>query len=586
MAPLFLLAAPQVTLRSLFDRPSEEMNLAWIKLFIAAAAILALFYEASRQAEGNPVAPRARKAVAGFLAFASIVAYFQFFNTGYQDFYHRWEFFHYYVGSKYFRELGYDNLYRCTAVAELDLGYQRDVRARKLRDLGHTNLIISTTEALAHPEVCKDVFSTERWDAFKKDVDFFRKEAGAGSWWHDMQKDHGYNPTPVWGLTGWLFASLHPAEKWYMQLLSGLDLGLFAATFGCVAWAFGWRVAALGIIFWGTQGASPFFWTGGAFLRQDWLFFTIASACMVRKRKYFWGGAFLMYGTLLRVFPLFFFGGWAVVAAAYAYRAYRAHARGPGGGGDVEAKGYRDFKRSAKAAGDRLTLNALLHPQLKLVATGALAAGLVLIPASVAVDGVRAWPDFVQHILVHNKTPLTNHMGWRTIVGHAADGRMQFVRDNRLIDPFSKWKDMRRERVQAKAAFYYGGIALMGAFFVYACWHLKNLWVVEALGCLLVMLGSELTCYYFSFFIFAAMLSRGRKPLEVGLLAASVLTQFCTTQYVFYDDRFTGMTVVFLNLALFMLALYTRRPKATLAEVMTPAPAVTGALSVPPAADG
>src|SRR5688572_13090918 len=122
MAPLFLLSAPQVTLRSLFDRPSEEMNLAWIKLFIAAAAILALFYEASRQAEGNPVALRTRKAVAGFLAFASIVAYFQFFNTGYQDFYHRWEFFHYYVGSKYFRELGYDNLYRCTAVAELDLG--------------------------------------------------------------------------------------------------------------------------------------------------------------------------------------------------------------------------------------------------------------------------------------------------------------------------------------------------------------------------------------------------------------------------------------------------------------------------------
>ncbi|HEU4536382.1 MAG TPA: hypothetical protein VFS00_19795, partial [Polyangiaceae bacterium] len=148
----------------------------------------------------------------------------------------------------------------------------------------------------------------------------------------------------------------------------------------------------------------------------------------------------------------------------------------------------------------------------------------------------------------------------------------------------AKWKDMRRERVQTQRAFHLGGIALMGALFVYACWHLKNLWVVEALGCLLVVLGAELTCYYYSFFVFAAMLSRGRRPLEIGLLAASVLTQLCNLHFVFYDDRFVGMSIVFLNLALFMVALYTRRPKATLAEVMTPAPVVGAALSVPPAA--
>ncbi len=226
-----------------------------------------------------------------------------------------------------------------------------------------------------------------------------------------------------------------------------------------------------------------------------------------------------------------------------------------------------------------------MHPDHRRLAAGALAAALVLVPASAAIAGPKAWPEFVQHIIVHNKTPLTNHVGWRTLVGHGDEGRMQYVRDQRLVDPFVRWKAMRRERVQEKAPIYYGGIATMGALFVYACWHLKNLWVVEALGCLPAFLGAELTCYYYSFFVFGAMLSRGRRPLELGLLLAAVLTQFCNLHYVFYDDRFAGMSIVFLNLSLFMVALYARRPKATLAEVMTPAPAV-GALAAPPAADG
>lgn len=536
----YLLAAANLSIADLFDRPGyDENHLAQLKLFFALFTLVILYYEASREMEGNPVPLRWKKIVAGILGVAGVVAYFQFFQIGYKEFYHRWEFFHYYVGSKYYKEIGFEGIYTCAAVAEFDLGYQKEARTRKLRDL-RENLIVPTKDILEHPERCKAAFTPERWDAFKADIDFFRR-VSLGNYWTDMQKDHGYNPPPVWGLTGWLFSSLHPATEGYCQLLSSLDILLFSAMFGMVGWAFGWRVMCVALIFWGTQDASPFYWTGGAFLRQDWLFYTIASACMLRKQKYFWGGAFLMYGTLLRVFPLFFFAGWIVVAAAQLWRSYK--------------KGAISMP--------------ITHRK---VLAGSVAAALVLIPASSMVHGWRAWPDFIHHISVHNSTPLTNHMGWKTIVAHRADGRMAVAKDPKLTDPFEKWKDMRRERVQQLKVVYLGGIAVMFGAFCWACWRLKNLWIVEALGCLLVTIGVELTCYYYSYFIFGAMLSKVRRHIEWALLVTSALTEIAHLQLNWFDDRFTAMSVAFLVLSLFMVMLFSRRPWKQAATVMTPAP--------------
>lgn len=529
-------AAPKFDFASLLAKPGySEDNLARMKLIIAVVALVALFYEASRESEGNPVSLRWKKIAGSFIAVLGIISYFQFFQIGYKEFYHRWEFYHYYIGAKYYRQIGFEGIYTCTAVAESELpGGLADVKVRKLRDL-RVNLIVDTSHWLEHPEECKAGFKGDekRWESFKQDVAFFKKVM-YGEYWRNSQKDHGYNPPPVWGITGALFAELHPATEVYMKLLSCLDPILFALMFGMIAWAFGWRVMVIAIAFWGTQDASPFYWTGGAFLRQDWLFYTIASACMIRKRKYFWGGAFMTYGTLLRVFPMFFFIGWAVVALSHWWR-------------------HRSLKKQ--------------HLSL---AAGALAAGLVLIPVSAGVHGMRAWPEFVHHILVHAGTPLTNNMGWKTIVAHSAEGRMQVAKDPRLQDPFEKWKDMRKQRVKSLAPIYYGGIALMMAAFIFACWKLKSLWIVQALGCLPTMILVEVTCYYYSYFIFGALLSKGRRPIEFALLAAALLTEVCHLNYGFFDDRFTAMSVVYLVLALFQVGMYMRRPWLRAGEITQP----------------
>src|SRR5262249_17340754 len=153
------------------------------------------------------------------------------------------------------------------------------------------------------------------------------------------------------------------------------------------------------------------FWTGGAFMRQDWLFFLVLSACLVRKRYYVLGGAAFAYSTLLRVFPVFFLSGWAVVAGVYVWK----------------------HKRMA--------------PHHLRVMLGGLGATAALFSISVAVAGWPSYSEFTRHILLHNRTPLTNNMGVQTVLAHSAEGRMELVQDEKHTDPFDDWKRMRTDRL-------------------------------------------------------------------------------------------------------------------------------------------
>src|SRR5262249_27193116 len=74
-------------------------------------------------------------------------------------------------------------------------------------------------------------------------------------------------------------------------------------------WAFGWRVLCVALIAFGTNFPSRFYWTGGAYLRWDWLFYLVGGICLVRKDPPLAGGFSLGYSTLLRVFPGFVFVG-------------------------------------------------------------------------------------------------------------------------------------------------------------------------------------------------------------------------------------------------------------------------------------
>ena len=140
------------------------------------------------------------------LGLAGALCWTNLLQFNFPGFGHPSETFHYYVGAKYFRELGYERLYHCTALADAEALGEEQVARRRLRDL-RSNELVSATRALEDPEACRAHFTPERWQAFVHDVAWFRAQVPARRWLLS-QMDHGYNGTPAWGLFGGLLASL------------------------------------------------------------------------------------------------------------------------------------------------------------------------------------------------------------------------------------------------------------------------------------------------------------------------------------------------------------------------------------------
>lgn len=550
--------------------PDYDRTVKIAKAAIAMAAAGAVFYEAHRKGIGRPVAERWKKFVGITLAIAAITTYFDGFRFGFPKYYHRWDQYHYYMGSKYFHELGYDGLYRCGVVAQDEMGlvkYRPDrivpssgraaaVRTidmskemrdpdKKVRNLGGDNLLMPVKDILAAPEQCRNLFSAERWQEYKADVEFYRIVSGIG-YWTDMQKDHGFNPPPVWAIAGTFFSQLAPASVSYLQFLATLDVLYLMGMFAVLFWGFGWRTFAVGAIFWGTQSSAPFYWTGGAFLRQDWLFFMVLSVACIRKRCFKTAGAALVYSGLLRVFP-----GLVVIGTLVPFVAH-------------------------------LVKHRRFHPDHLKMLWGGVIAAAVLMPTSIWVCGKDSYQQFYRHTIeVHDETPLTNHMGLRVIVAHkfvdlqAAwppvkiatgmdSGRMKYTRDNSLNDPFEIWKRMRNERyVQYKwVAYGLTGLTL-GAFVLIAA-RIKSLWVAQCLAQIFIIMMSQLTCYYYSFMILGAPLAKLRKPIELGLFGLSAITEIIWLNSYWNDDRYTALTIASLLFCYVLLGLFWRKDTWTL----------------------
>jgi hypothetical protein len=554
------------------------------KAMIAITAAGAVFYEQHRAGMRRPVSERWKRFVGLSLGIAAICTYFNGLNFGFPKYYHRWEHFHYYMGAKYFPEMGYDGLYRCTAIAQDELGVvtaapgeqpfwferrldmKKEVRHpdKKIRNLGGDNLLMPVTEVLEHPETCKAHFSDARWSEFKEDVKFFRMACDK-KYWEDMQGDHGYNPPPVWTIGGYFFSSLQPAGKvfdlpivgktLYLQVLAMVDVAYLAGIFALFWWAFGWRVAAVGAVLFGTQGWAPIFWTQGAFLRQDWLFFIVLAACAARKKHYYLAGAAMVYAGLLRIFPGLMVIGWLALAGHYLWK----H-------------------------------KTLSKPMLKLLAGGTLAAAL-LIPLSLKVAGKDSYQQFYHHTLeIHDKTPLTNHMGWRVIISQKVpfeipgvgigvgqqSGRMKYVKDDKLRDPFEVWMRMRNERYAKLRLVAYGVTALVLAFFVWMTRRMKSLWLAQCLAQIFVIMMSQLTSYYYAFLVLLAPLTKAQRRLEVPIFGLSALSQGIYIVFGWNDDKYWSLTFITLAFCGGMLCAFTSpEDRAKLMFWKKPAPRST-----------
>jgi hypothetical protein len=459
-------------------------------------------------------APRARQKLRDGLLIAvgvlSFCSYWNFFQWHFGNYVHIWDTFHYYIGSKYFKELSYDRLYECAAVADSeDPAVRRRVELRKIMNL-RTNMLGGTQDILAHPERCKDHFTPERWQSFKDDIAFFRGRHGVKRW-EEAQTDHGYNATPVWNIVGTTLANTGPATVSQIETLTKIDPAFIVGMLIMTWWAFGWRVMCIALAVFATNFPSRFYWTGGAFLRWDWLFYLIGGVCLVRKERPVLGGFFLGYSALLRVFPMFVFTGPLLVVIRQLW-------------------GERAADRPAwkpQAAGSLGALLARVDRRYLSLFGGAALSAAILVPLSlVTSSGVDGYRRFVQNTEKHKETPLTNYMGLRTIVAYKPSEAGRVLRTDKLEDPWGAWKKAKLRTFSERRFWYY----LLVAGFVALLWMgLRNVvdpWVACCMGAMMIAIGVELTCYYYSFLFVVALLYEKRREAGAAMLAVTATTGF------------------------------------------------------------
>lgn len=486
----------------------NDRSAQFVEFFLAlgAAAVIYWGMQLARQGRGRDYQLlRDRLLVA--IGFCCAFAFTNFGKGHFGVFVHTWDTYHYYIGAKYFPELGYDKLYDCAMVADAESGFGQQAARRVITDL-RTNDMVRTTDLLAHPERCKDSFSPERWEAYKKDLNYYRSLMNEQRW-TDMHRDHGFNGTPVWILLPIVLSNMGAVNEFQMVTLNLLDPLYIILAAVMIWWAFGPRTFAIAMVVLGTNFPNRFYWTGGSLLRYDWLFYLVASICLLKKDRPFLAGMAFAYTTLLRLFPGLAAVGPAMAAAAY----YQLHRK--------------------------------LDPRFIRYVAGGVVATVLLVGTSLAtLGGVESWKTFRHNTEKHASTPLTNHMGLPTVLSWRPSTTGAVMYERFAIDPWGAWKAERLANLKQLRPLF---IALCLGAAALIFFALRNSgaepWMGAAMGTGFIVFGAELTCYYYCFLMGMALLHEKRR--EVGLLLATMTaaTIFLSGEGAPRFGLFAGMSV-------------------------------------------
>jgi len=273
----------------------------------AALLLLFLFWWLHRKEQKPAWLVVTASALATLLAGVAFVFYFSVGVFRYGQYMNTHDVTHYYLGSKYSRELGYTHLYDACLVA--------DSEGRRLA--GPDSIIrrqtdynfVSAKSILRDSAKYKAMFTPARWAEFRKDVAFFQSIMPVKAW-HTILRDKGYNATPVWNMVARYLSNTFSTESWgEIWFLLGLDLLLLGVMLILVGATFGWDAAMFATIFFAANVFMTFTHIKGGFLRMDWVTLLVMTVCMLKLGHYRIAGAMAAYAALARVFPAVFVFG-------------------------------------------------------------------------------------------------------------------------------------------------------------------------------------------------------------------------------------------------------------------------------------
>lgn len=427
---------------------------------------------------------------------------------------HYHEFYHYYLGSKYFREFGYQDLYRATVIADFEDAPERFEPEDLARDLESNRVDLRRGDIVRDRQRIDASISRERWREFKSEVAFFRTlypnpRAAAG-----FQLDHGYNGTPLsTAILGLLAEQPFADLETFIARVRWLDLYLVLLLTCLVARFEGWELALGFLFFWSVNPLNDYGYIGGSYLRYDhFVALGLALLCFAR-RSLVLSGFFFAVAALLRLFPALF------VLSLFAHDCLTGEAR------------------------QRFARNRRLY--LSFGVTSLLLFGLT--SSLRAPDGANAWTAFYRRIEQHASNLAPNRIGLRNLINYSHEQNVEQARASNLV-----WDQETARRFEARKGYY----ALVAALLLgLALWPLRRGGERDAaaLGIGLAFILLSLAHYYYAMLALIPLIFRGARP--VSLLLAGCMLVFVLLESVAYLNAATDLKFACYSAAILLLLL-------------------------------
>lgn len=470
----------------LSDSGAQVLRLV-VSALLVAHILLATYLAKTNRSE---LWESARSRTLLLLAGLSLAGYCNWGAMHFGSFVHRHELLHYFLGAKNAPELRYTRLYDCTLQAlREDRPEWLNIQEQRVQDLVN-NQIVFAYQLEERMRDCPTHFSPERWQQFKSDVVALRASTDLGMW-NASLIDYGYNPPPTWNVVPGALVRNLALNDTNLTLIALIDPLLVAAGLAAVWWAFGLEIACYAACIFGLTFSARFYWTGGGFMRQDWLACLLVGLSMLRRNFFLCGGFLLGCSALLRIFPLCFLFAPLMLGAIGAIRERRI---------------------------DRGWLRLVL---------GALLAGAMLIPLGAwSMGGYSAYGEFAQNSAKHLSSPFSNNMGFPSVVSfRAAPEVSEEILRGDDFQQLEAYKAIRRAAFEERKPLFI--VATLG-FLAFLLWCLKaekRPWILATFGFAVIPVATQLACYYYSFLMVAAFLLREEPRIVVILVITTFVGQ-------------------------------------------------------------
>jgi hypothetical protein len=293
-----------VLLLALSPESVSRSHTGTIKIFLLAGAIaLAMLW--------SHIPRRTALAVLLVLALVSTLNYFRW---GAQVLFERvdaYDVTHYYLGAKYFDELGYEGLYPALILAfqENDTKVKRLKSYRLQTATGYEYRKVD--DALDRARDLRDSkFSPARWAAFRQDaLVLFRDFGLSNKSWRRLFRDRGFNASPAWIALARPIVDTIPIG--WVKSLCLLDLYLLASGLLAIWFAYGGREALWALVFCATTYSLRWPVVGDVFLRYLWLAGLLWALALLKTGKPAAAGIAVGVAALSRIFPVVWLFGLA-----------------------------------------------------------------------------------------------------------------------------------------------------------------------------------------------------------------------------------------------------------------------------------